>query len=87
MEDLIRSMDGVFGSQQSDTIRIAFNERVFQLNVVLALSGDSVNVCGTDVTDLEQARALAQKAERAKANFLSVMSHEIRTPLNTQSSA
>ena len=82
MEDLINSMEGVFASQQSDTIRIAFNERVFQLNVVLALSGDSVNVYGTDVTDLEQARALAQKAERAKANFLSVMSHEIRTPLN-----
>ena len=75
-------MDGVFDSQQSDTIRIASDEPAFQLTVVLALSGDSVNVYGTDVMDLEQARALAEKTERAKANFLSVMSHEIRTPLN-----
>lgn len=33
--------------------------------------------------DLKQARAQAEDAAKAKANFLSVMSHEIRTPLNS----
>jgi signal transduction histidine kinase/ActR/RegA family two-component response regulator len=33
-------------------------------------------------TELESARAVAEKANLAKSNFLSSMSHELRTPLN-----
>jgi PAS domain S-box-containing protein len=33
-------------------------------------------------TELERARAVADKANLAKSNFLSSMSHELRTPLN-----
>ena len=80
--ELIATIDRVFADQGPAVIALPIGERVFQLNAVLTHSSESVNLYGADVTDLEKARALAQEAERAKANFLSVMSHEIRTPLN-----
>jgi signal transduction histidine kinase/ActR/RegA family two-component response regulator len=39
-------------------------------------------VVTTDVTDIQQARELAEQANEAKTAFLSNMSHEMRTPLN-----
>jgi signal transduction histidine kinase len=39
-------------------------------------------VNGVDVTPQVRARQVAEEANRAKSNFLTIMSHELRTPLN-----
>ncbi|HIP20580.1 MAG TPA: response regulator [Sulfurimonas sp.] len=36
----------------------------------------------TDITQLEEARQLAEKSEKLKSEFMANMSHEIRTPMN-----
>ena len=46
------------------------------------LSDDNWELREVEVNALEQARDLAESANRAKSRFLATVSHEIRTPLN-----
>ncbi len=54
--------------------RIRINNKLLESGLFLSL--------WTDVTDLDQARLVAESADRAKSEFLANMSHEIRTPMN-----
>lgn len=59
-------------------------ERIYSVNLKEAnMNGEQFYVSTfTDITELEQARELAESSEKVKASFMANMSHEIRTPMN-----
>jgi signal transduction histidine kinase len=70
-------------------IQPTLHESLLTLQTFLGISGATFLVLGASVSErersnqqLREARDVATKANKAKAEFLAVMSHELRTPLN-----
>jgi len=82
LPDLMELIEASLKSSESKVASIQKGSRIYQVHILPQKNQSFVDVYATDVTDLERARSRAEKAERAKAEFLSIMSHEIRTPLN-----
>jgi PAS domain S-box-containing protein len=59
--------------------------QLWSVKVPVRADGEVVAVLcvSTDVTELDELKARADAASRAKTDFLSNMSHEIRTPMNS----
>ncbi|WP_309375276.1 PAS domain-containing sensor histidine kinase [Rhodoferax sp.] len=62
------------GPNGSTTMRVTFKDITDRVALETALKEQNL--------ELERTRALADKANRAKSDFLSSMSHELRSPLN-----
>jgi signal transduction histidine kinase/DNA-binding response OmpR family regulator/HPt (histidine-containing phosphotransfer) domain-containing protein len=73
-----------------ETIRHSNDEQylIYYIYVTAMFNSESGELDGiillyTNITELEDARMMAEAANKTKSEFLAKMSHEIRTPMNT----